>query len=62
MFPNEIEDKKQLQRFLGILIYAECYIPKLAEMRKPLQIKLKEGTPWKWESSDILYIQKIKRQ
>ena len=38
-FPSKITDKKQLQRFLGILTYAEGYIPKLAEIRKLLQVK-----------------------
>lgn len=61
-FPNEIQDKKQMQRFLGILTYAESYIPRLAEMRKPLQDKLKEGITWQWDSNDTLYASKIKKK
>nr|GEW13929.1 hypothetical protein [Tanacetum cinerariifolium] len=39
---DALEDKKQLQRFLEVLTYAETYIEKLAKMRKPLQGKLKK--------------------
>lgn len=60
-FPDKIEDKKQLQRFLGILTYASDYIPKLAEIRKPLQSKLKKDVPWTWSQDDINYICKIKK-
>jgi hypothetical protein len=35
-FPSQIEDKKQLQRFLGFLTHTEEFIQKLAEMRKLL--------------------------
>ena len=45
-FPDALEDKKQLQRFLGVLTYAETYIEKLAQMRKPLQAKLKKDVTW----------------
>ncbi|KAJ9535106.1 LOW QUALITY PROTEIN: hypothetical protein OSB04_un001816 [Centaurea solstitialis] len=45
-FPDRLEDKKQLQRFLGILTYASDYIPKLATIRAPLQVKLKKDVPW----------------
>ena len=31
-------------------------------MRKPLQAKLKQNTPWKWEETDTLYVDKIKKQ
>lgn len=60
-FPDKIEDKKQLQRFLGILTYASDYIPKLAEMRKPLQTKLKKDVPWTWTHDDSNYMAKIKK-
>lgn len=60
-FPDALEDKKQLQRFLGVLTYAETYISKLAEMRKPLQGKLKKDTVWNWTQSDTDYIKKIKK-
>ncbi|ACB69767.1 replicase [Lamium leaf distortion virus] len=60
-FPNKIEDKKQLQRFLGILTYASDYIPQLASMRAPLQEKLKEDVPWNWKHSDTEYVEEIKK-
>ena len=60
-FPDKLEDKKQLQRFLGILTYASDYIPKLAALRAPLQAKLKKDIPWKWENSDSNYISKVKK-
>nr|AEB54984.1 polyprotein [Dahlia mosaic virus D10] len=60
-FPDTLEDKKHLQRFLGILTYAESYIPKLAELRRPLQVKLKKDYVWEWKQSDTSYIKKIKK-
>ena len=60
-FPDQIEDIKQLQRFLGILTYASDYIPKLAALRSPLQAKLKKENPWKWTETDTFYIKKVKK-
>ncbi|AEL30041.1 polymerase polyprotein [Dahlia common mosaic virus] len=60
-FPDRLEDKKQLQRFLGVLTYADSYIPKLAEKRKPLQVKLKKDQVWIWNQSDTDYVKKIKK-
>lgn len=60
-FPDRIEDKKQLQRFLGILTYASDYIQKLAALRAPLQVKLKKDIPWEWKDSDTSYISKVKK-
>lgn len=59
-FPDRILDKKQLQRFLGCLTYAEGYIKKLAEIRKPLQKKLKKDNNWYWDDEDTEYVRKIK--
>ena len=36
-FPEKLTDRKQLQRFLGILNYAEGFIKNLADLRKPLR-------------------------
>ena len=60
-FPDKLEDKKQLQRFLGILTYASDYIPKLAAIRAPLQAKLRKDIPWEWKDSDTSYINKVKK-
>ena len=61
-FPDKITDKTQLQRFLGCLTYAEAYIHKLAEMRKPFQAKLKKDVQWTWTDSDCQKLAKIKKQ
>ena len=36
-FPEKLSNRKQLQRFLGILNYAEGFIKNLADLRKPLR-------------------------
>lgn len=59
-FPDKIEDKKQLQRFLGCLTYADQYIENLAKLRKPLQEKLKKDVKWNWTSEDEKYISYVK--
>ncbi|GJS41983.1 Orf y [Tanacetum coccineum] len=60
-FPDALEDKKQLQRFLGVLTYAETYIEKLAKIRQPLKGKLKKDIVWNWTQSDTDYKKKIKK-
>lgn len=59
-FPDKIESKVQLQRFLGCLTYAESYISRLAELRKPLQAKLKKTAVWSWTDNDSNYFRKVK--
>lgn len=59
-FPDEILDKKQLQRFLGCLNYADIFINKLACLRQPLQKKLKKNYKWEWTPEDVRYIKRIK--
>ena len=41
-FPEKISDRKQFQRFLGILNYAEGFIENLADLRKPLRKLISE--------------------
>ena len=36
-FPEKLSDRKQLQRFLGILNYAEGFIENVVDLRKPLR-------------------------
>ena len=35
-FPKKIEDKNQLERFLGYLTFASDFIKDLAKLKKPL--------------------------
>nr|QVW10188.1 putative reverse transcriptase [Atractylodes mild mottle virus] len=60
-FPDRLEDKKQLQRFLGILTYASDYYPKLAQIRKPFQAKLKKDVTWSWTDNDTSLMIKNKK-
>jgi hypothetical protein len=57
-----VENKVQVQRFLGCLTYADPFIKKLAEMRKPLQVKIKDKILRHWDDKDSEYIAKIKKQ
>lgn len=60
-FPSKMESKVHLQRFLGCLTYAEGYIKKLAEVRKPLQKYLKKDAKWNWSDADTAYVDKVKK-
>jgi hypothetical protein len=60
-FNSKITDKKQLQRFLGILNYISHFCPKVAQIRQPLQAKLKKDTIWQWSKEDTDYVEKIKK-
>ena len=60
-FPEKIEDRKQLERFLGCLTYASDFIKDLAKLRKPLQQKLKKEVSWIWTSNDTRIVQNFKK-
>ncbi|UJT32103.1 polymerase [Soymovirus malvae] len=61
-FPNELEDRKQIQRFLGVLNYVadQGFVKNLASLRKELQKKLKKGIHFQWTKEDSLLVQRIK--
>jgi hypothetical protein len=44
-FPNEIQDKNQLQRFLGSLNYISNYYENLRIICKPLYQRLQKNPP-----------------
>jgi len=46
-FPDEIKDKKQLQRFLGCLNYVSDFFPNLRHLCAPLYKRLRKNrVPW----------------
>jgi len=59
--PEKIEDRKQLERFLGCLTYASDFIKNLAKLRKPLQQKLKKDVSWTWTANDSKIMQNFKK-
>ena len=60
-FPEKIEDRKQLERFLGCLTYTSNFIKDLAKIRKPLQQKLKKEVSWAWTTDDTKIIHNFKK-
>lgn len=62
LFPDKIENRKQLQRFLGNLNYIsdQGFLKDLAKYRKDLQKKISEKVPWKWTSKDTQQVQVLK--
>ena len=56
-FSEKIQDRKQLERFLGCLTYALDFIKDLAKLRKSLQQKLKKEVSWTWTTNDLKIIQ-----
>ncbi|CAC16945.1 putative reverse transcriptase [Soybean chlorotic mottle virus] len=61
-FPDELEDRKQIQRFLGCINYIanEGFFKNLALERKHLQKKISVKNPWKWDTIDTKMVQSIK--
>nr|KAJ0185598.1 hypothetical protein LSAT_V11C900485610 [Lactuca sativa] len=54
-FPDEIKDKKQLQRFLGCLNYIHDFFKDLGIICKPLYNRLKDNPePWTQKHTDII--------
>jgi len=60
-FLKKLEDKKQLERFLGCLPYASNFIKDLAKLRKPLPQKLKKEVSWTWTFNDTKIVQNFKK-
>ena len=58
--PEKIEDMKQLERLLGNLTYTSDFIKDLANLRKPLQQKLKKEKSWTWAPNDSKIVQNFK--
>ena len=46
-FPDEIKDRKQLQRFLGCLSYVSNFFPNLRQLCSPLYKRLRKK-PISW--------------
>ena len=63
-FPNELSDRKQIQRFLGCLNYIanEGFFKDLAKERKHLQKKISEKIPWSWTKTDSDIVKTIKEK
>ncbi|GJV86859.1 reverse transcriptase [Tanacetum coccineum] len=62
LFPDKLEDRKQIQRFLGCLNYIaeQGFLKNLAKERKLLQKKIFEKIRWEWTPADTELVQHIK--
>jgi len=47
-FPDKLQDRKQVERFLGCINYISDFIPNLAWLRGPLQDLLKKRMNQQW--------------
>lgn len=63
-FPDELKDRKQIQRFLGCLNYIaeQGFLKNLASQRKELQKKISEKIKWNWTERDTQNVREIKKQ
>ena len=62
-FPDEIKDRKQLQRFLGCLNYVSDFFPNLRQICAPLYNRLRKNPkPWSEQHTQIIQQAKIKVQ
>ena len=60
-FPDEIKDRKQLQRFLGCLNYVSDFFPDLRQICAPLYNRLRKNLkPWSSQHTQI--IQQVKQK
>ena len=60
-FPDKINDKTQLQRFLGSLNYIRDFYPRIVQDTAILYDRLKKN-PLPWSSQHTQAVQKIKAQ
>ena len=59
-FPDDIEDRKQLQRFLGCLNYVADFLPHLRQICAPLYNRLRKN-PKPWSAQHTQIIQQVKQ-
>ena len=59
---NTPEDKKELQRFMGMVNYLAKFIPNLSNVTVPLRELLKKDTAWHWEEIHQKAFEEIKRR
>ena len=61
-FPDKLEDKKQLQAFLGLLNYARSFIPDLGRKIAVLHSKTSKTGQKYFNTEDIKLVQQIKQE
>ena len=59
-FPDDLEDLKQVQKFLGVLNYARPFLKELAQVARPLQKKVSSKVQWEWTEKDRKTVRKLK--
>jgi hypothetical protein len=60
-FPDNMNAKRVLQQFLGIVNYARNYIDNVAKLAVPLYAKLRKNGQKYFKSEDIKLVQTIKK-
>jgi len=58
-FPDEIKEKKQLQRFLGCLNYVSNFFPNLRQLCAPLYRRLRKN-PFPWTEDHTNIVKQVK--
>jgi len=59
-FPDQLTDRKQVERFLGCLNYISDFIPNLAWLRGPLQDLLKKRMNQQWQEHHTSLVKQLK--
>lgn len=54
------QNKKELQRFLGIIVYLAKFIPNLSDKTLPLKVLLSKRNEWRWTSNEQRSFNKLK--
>ena len=54
------EDKKAVQRLLGMLNYVGKFVPKLSELTSPLREVLVKNKQWEWKQRQNIAFERIK--
>ncbi|XP_059056153.1 uncharacterized protein K02A2.6-like [Achroia grisella] len=54
------QDRKSLERFLGMINYLSKFIPNYSQVASPLRQLLKKDTVWQWDSIHDAAVQRLK--
>ena len=61
-FPNKLESKEQIQKFLGCLNYAEGFIENLSKKRHKIQILLRKTNTKGWNNEHTEIVKSLKEE
>lgn len=55
------QNKKDIERLLGMITYLSKYIPNMSSVTEPLRVLLRNDTAWHWDDPQVKALEEIKK-